>query len=102
MQTNTYLRYSPLWSSVNINNVSASDIIANTKKDSIDNLITDLLAMCVNYSKTPTEYAKNDSNATAFTFNSSNATAFTNNTANVTTFTQNSTNVSSFEHFSNL
>ena len=39
MQSNTYLRYSPLWSSVNINNVAQGDLIAQTKKTSIDKLI---------------------------------------------------------------
>lgn len=57
MKTNVYLRYSPLWSSVNVDNVSEGTLIAQSKKTGIDNLMTDLLAMCVNYSKTPTEYS---------------------------------------------
>lgn len=51
MQNNTYLRYSPLWSSVNINNVAEGNLIAVTKKNDVDNLITDLLGMCADYSK---------------------------------------------------
>lgn len=92
MQTNTYLRHSPLWSSVNINNVAQGDLIAQTKKTDIDNLMTDLLAMCANYSKLPI-CVHNPNVVTSFTANcsdTSNFTSFTNNASNysVTTFSQ--------------
>lgn len=95
MQSNEYLRYSALWSSVNLTNVADGNLIAQSKKTSIDNLIADLKAMCANYSKTPI-CAYNAANATAFSQNSTNATAFSQNSGNVTRFSQNSGNVSSF------
>ena len=89
MRDNVYLRYSPLWSSVNIDNVSDGTLIAHTKKKDIDDLTTDLLAMNARYTKTATEFAKRDNNVSTFTFNSANAV-----------YSRNS-RVSSFEQFSN-
>ena len=50
MQTNVYLRHSPLWSTVDLTAVSEGGIIAETKKTDIDNLTADLLQMCADYS----------------------------------------------------
>lgn len=86
MQSNTYLRHSPLWSSVNIANVSAGTSIAHTKKVDIDNLMTDLLAMCANNTKTPTGCNYRANTPTSFTANdahTNNFTAFTNNASNL-------------------
>lgn len=86
MQNNTYLRHSPLWSSVNIQNVSEGALIAEPKKTDIDNLMTDLLAMHARYSKTATgcNYAPNT--PTAFGSNDTRFTSFGNNSGNATSF----------------
>ncbi len=86
MQTNTYLRHSPLWSSVNVQNVSEGALIAETKKTDIDNLMTDLLAMNARYSKTPTECNYAPNTPTAFGSNDTRWTSFSNNPANATSF----------------
>ena len=109
MQSNVYLRYSPLWGSVDLTNIDAGTLIADQQKLDINNLITDLLAMNARYSKNPTEFTDRASNATAFTNNtgnvttftqnSTNASAFSNNGSNVSTFTQNSSNATSFVFF---
>ena len=86
MQSNTYLRYSPLWSSVNIQNVSEGSLIAHTKKVDIDNLMTDLLAMCANQSISPTGNNYRPNTPTAFgahNADSANFTSFTNNASNL-------------------
>ena len=91
MQSNTYLRYSPLWSSVNINNVAQGDLIAQTKKTSIDNLMADLLAMCANNVKNPTGCPHQPNVPTAFGAHNgdgANFTSFTNNDSNVASFDQ--------------
>ena len=98
MQSNVYLRYSPLWSSVNISDVTAGSLIAQTKKTDIDNLIADLKAMCANYSKTAI-CAYDATNATGFTQNNGNITRFSQNSGNATRFSQNSSNASyGFNH----
>ena len=86
MQSNTYLRYSPLWSSVNIDNVAQGDLIAQTKKTYIDNLMTDLLAMCANNTKTQVCTPYNPNTPTSFTAHNAdtaNFTAFSNNASNL-------------------
>ena len=96
MQSNVYLRYSPLWSTVDITNVTAQNLILETKKTAIDSLLNDLLAMNANYSKTPTDFTNKTANVSTFGHNASNATAFSQNNGNVTRFTQNSGNVTRF------
>lgn len=52
MQGNVYLRHSSLWDSVDVSNVTEGALILQNKKSDVDDLVTDLLAMCANYSKT--------------------------------------------------
>ena len=66
MQSNVYLRHSPLWSQVDLTAVSEGGIIAQAKKTDIDNLTADLLQMCANYSYGLVGSCVNDSRVSSF------------------------------------
>lgn len=87
MKTNVYLRYSPKWGTEQTL-VTAGNPISRTKKDEIDALVNDLLAMNARYSKTQTEYTNRTGNITSYTQNSSNNTGFSQNDSNASRFTQ--------------
>ena len=101
MQSNVYLRHSPLWSTVDLTAVSEGGIIAETKKTDIDNLTADLLQMCANYSYTLNPaVCVQDTQASAFSkdsrssgnSNNSRASSFGSNNSQVAGWGQNGSN----------